>query len=549
MDIVVTLKMWCGGSFKKDNGVLQYFGGECRTFELDSDQLCWFWLEEFAKSCAGESKIEIIYYLISRFDGLEKGLRRVYSDDEIREMSKIAVRDKCVECYVVYEKDELVESVSPKNRVSKGKPCTPRRNKNVSETICDTLFSKDDIESTFLHMTPTSQTNPTKQNWQNSFFNLLTCNSPINTSFNELNTTKDVLHPENSQAPPLTQTQLHSPIQNNHAKQRDHFIQPVDPNYSWEDPRDEEAVDWGTFFGGYEVDPDDYDNDDPDYEVDFDLAGGLVGVQGKEPNFEEDFEDEIEHELDNEGGAEYEEELEEQIPPSDGGTSDEEYVNTREQLKGWNTKAVDMALQLQKEAEQRKLAGQRQNTQNREGDGVIVNDFLSEYEDSEEEIATPDEHEEEDNILLRKRRVRVPVVDNSTDFNKLQWKVGIRFENREKFRDVVKYAIAQGRNLFWCISDKKRQQRLGARCVGNCPFKIYASWENRRSCFVVKSVTLQHTCNRNMELNRQLKSSWVAEQLLEVFKSRPHWPAKDIIETIRLAYKIIVKKNYAYKVK
>uniref|UniRef100_A0A803L2R5 Uncharacterized protein n=1 Tax=Chenopodium quinoa TaxID=63459 RepID=A0A803L2R5_CHEQI len=94
-----------------------------------------------------------------------------------------------------------------------------------------------------------------------------------------------------------------------------------------------------------------YDNDDPDYEVNFDLGGRLVGVKGREPNFEEDFEDKIEHEVDNEGGAEYEEELEEPIPPSDnGGTSDEEYVNTREQLKGWNTKVVDIALQLQKEA-------------------------------------------------------------------------------------------------------------------------------------------------------------------------------------------------------
>uniref|UniRef100_A0A803N1I6 PB1-like domain-containing protein n=1 Tax=Chenopodium quinoa TaxID=63459 RepID=A0A803N1I6_CHEQI len=142
MDNVVASKMWCGGSFKKDNGVLQYFGGEC---ELDSDQLCWFWLEEFDKSCGGEIKIEKIYYLISQYDDLEKGLRRVYSDDEVREMSKITVRDKCVECYVVYEKDELVES--PKNRVSKKKPYTPLRNKNTSGTKCDTLFSKDDVEN------------------------------------------------------------------------------------------------------------------------------------------------------------------------------------------------------------------------------------------------------------------------------------------------------------------------------------------------------------------------------------------------------------------
>ncbi|XP_074290274.1 uncharacterized protein LOC141617004 [Silene latifolia] len=52
-----------------------------------------------------------------------------------------------------------------------------------------------------------------------------------------------------------------------------------------------------------------------------------------------------------------------------------------------------------------------------------------------------------------------------------------------------------------------------------------------------------------MESNRQLKSTWVAKQFLEVFKARPHWPAKDIIETVRRAYKVLIKKNFAYKVK
>ncbi|XP_074283641.1 uncharacterized protein LOC141608178 [Silene latifolia] len=52
-----------------------------------------------------------------------------------------------------------------------------------------------------------------------------------------------------------------------------------------------------------------------------------------------------------------------------------------------------------------------------------------------------------------------------------------------------------------------------------------------------------------MEKNRQLKSTWLAKQFLEVFKATPHWPAKDIIETVRRAYKIMIKKSFAYKVK
>ncbi|XP_074287815.1 uncharacterized protein LOC141612968 [Silene latifolia] len=52
-----------------------------------------------------------------------------------------------------------------------------------------------------------------------------------------------------------------------------------------------------------------------------------------------------------------------------------------------------------------------------------------------------------------------------------------------------------------------------------------------------------------MERNRQMKSTWLAKQFLEVFKARPHWPAADIIETVRRAYKVLIKKNFAYMVK
>ncbi|XP_021750658.1 uncharacterized protein LOC110716347 [Chenopodium quinoa] len=52
-----------------------------------------------------------------------------------------------------------------------------------------------------------------------------------------------------------------------------------------------------------------------------------------------------------------------------------------------------------------------------------------------------------------------------------------------------------------------------------------------------------------MEKNKQLKGSWLAEQLLDVFKARPHRPAKEIIETVRRAYRVIIRKEFAYKVK
>ncbi|KAL2924220.1 Replicase polyprotein 1a [Bienertia sinuspersici] len=54
---------------------------------------------------------------------------------------------------------------------------------------------------------------------------------------------------------------------------------------------------------------------------------------------------------------------------------------------------------------------------------------------------------------------------------------------------------------------------------------------------------------RGSKRNKHLNSSWLVEQFLEVYEAIPHWPAKEIIETVRRAYKTEVKKNIAYKVK
>jgi MULE transposase-like protein len=95
----------------------------------------------------------------------------------------------------------------------------------------------------------------------------------------------------------------------------------------------------------------------------------------------------------------------------------------------------------------------------------------------------------------------------------------------------------------------KAWKRLGVVCVNGCPFKLYASWDKGLAAYIVKSVTPQHTCQRNMDGNRQLKSSWVAEQMLDVFKSRPHVPSSEIIDLVKQNYKVIINKDFAYKIK
>ncbi|CAH9106999.1 unnamed protein product [Cuscuta epithymum] len=384
----VSLIFWHGGLFMKKNDKLLYLNGECKSFDIDPDELCWFWLEELAKKCGSYTRIEEIYYLVPGLP-LDNGLRRVYNDREVLEMSEIVLKARSLDLYVVHGLDQAEQVIML--------PSTPN--------------TKTSIESA---------------------------------NENQLDGCNVV-----------------------------------------------------------------------DHEVQTDI-------------------DDDEAELEGEAEDCYDDEAE---------VSDDEYRTAKNRVKECNNKLFEIAKQLQKEAEEGILEGQRTNVNNLES-------CLSEYEDTEEEIDTPPDSAEEALTDNRNHKKNDTFVDSNTDFSTFEWKVGQRFATREDFkRAVAKFAILQGRNLSFAMSNKKRQQRLGVKCVDGCPFRLYSSWDSRRATFVVKTVVGKHNCHRNMKRNKQLKSTWVARQFLDVFKARPHWPAKEIIETVKRAYKVIISRGFAYKVK
>ena len=151
---------------------------------------------------------------------------------------------------------------------------------------------------------------------------------------------------------------------------------------------------------------------------------------------------------------------------------------------------------------------------------------------------------------MRRKRTCGEVVNENTNFSTFQWKVRLRFPNRDAFKKAVaKFLVTNGRNLSFIVNNKNRKQRLRIKCLHGCPFRLYASWDSWSACFVVKLADVEHNCNIRMEANKQMKSTWLAKQFLEASKARPHWPVNEIIETVRRAYKVSIKKPLTYKVK
>ncbi|KAL2925190.1 Antiviral helicase SKI2 [Bienertia sinuspersici] len=435
-------------------GGLRYMGGKGKTFEVDPDHLCWWFLKELAESCGEYGEIQCIYYLNPN-NSLAHGFTKVYDDEEVRRLGKLHLNSGA-ELGAQISPTE-VYSQRPKKLTPKRAPQLPtRKSPNKKESF---------IESNTKDLTPTEPAST-----EVPLFTLNQKNQAGLDSENQINVTT----PTTSEYDKFVTTTT------------------VPEGYEWEENRPDSSIPWQDLLGPYnssegsnsDFEPADVESDD-------------------DSSINDEFKEEELFEVgESEGGVEGDDE--------DVETSDEEYHIVREKVKGYNKQVSETTKKVQRDAEEGRVAGEDKSQLVQTGPSTEEG-HLSDCYDSYEDINTPSDSDEDDT--------------------------------------VAKYGIAQGRNVGFKISDKGRQQRLGVNCAGGCPFRLYASWDTRRATFVLKTVKGEHTCVRNMERNKQLRTGWIAEQLLEVFKSRPHWPAKDIIECIRLRYRMMVKKAFAYKVK
>ncbi|KAL4323133.1 hypothetical protein GQ457_11G020900 [Hibiscus cannabinus] len=75
------------------------------------------------------------------------------------------------------------------------------------------------------------------------------------------------------------------------------------------------------------------------------------------------------------------------------------------------------------------------------------------------------------------------------------WEVGMRFEDNIQFKEAVKkYSVANGVKLKFVKNEPKRTR---VHCRETCPWKLYASYDTRYDCYVVKTYNSEHMCFRN----------------------------------------------------
>ncbi|KAL2928284.1 Cytokine receptor-like factor 1 [Bienertia sinuspersici] len=467
----VCLKVWHGGKFKTNkNNNLSYVGGEGKTFEVDPDQLCGFFITDLAKSCGEYADVEGVYYLMPGMSLLE-GLVKVFDDDEVRKMVEVGMRNRSIELFVqhgvqapILVEPQTYEAIPPHNPISLPKrpnkltpkrlPAVQTRKSPRNKESVPGLYSKKQQLS---HLDPTAHEVPhvfVRSDAHEKHTSIEAKNIHLKASTTNITTTS------------------------------------VPEDYDWYDPRPP-STDHSSDYGS-----------------------------GSDPEFEP--ETEPQHDSDDDGSTT---DLEEEVlifgaegeidSPIGEDTSDDEYHQAREKVKGFNEHVLSVVEKVQADARKDQRLRKDVLALEDKSEDVQVEDGVCNSDCNEsEDLDTPPDSGDEVTAELR-RSNRSLLIGPNTNFSSFKWKLGQRFTIRSDFKEAVtKYGILQGRNVGILISNKGRQQRLG-------------------------TVKGEHTCVRNMERSKQMKTGWMARQFLEVFKARPHWPAKEIIESIRRAYRVM----------
>ncbi|KNA20335.1 hypothetical protein SOVF_052970 [Spinacia oleracea] len=341
----VTLKIWHGGIFKTvNNGQLVYEGGKGKTCQIDSDVLCWWDLLDLAKNCGNYSTIEGLCYLIPG-QPMANGLRKVYDDAQVLELTELALKSRCIEVYVNHgfelpDMHTKIQKLQPKRAPHPPQldsvRCSPRKcvssvvssQNKTTEKAKTTLSTHKDVSLSF--------TGPTET--QNPRFNHKSAGEKKNNKGQEQPI--QPLHSPSIPGPKITQK--HTRIKLSEKQPIPSLIESEENflnDYEWEDPRPNSPGNLNDYY--YNIDGD--DDTDPVYKPYTDKGKAVAHDQGGDCDSDGDeFSDECSEDAGDSNPDLDEEEPEEQLEEAgyQSDCSDDEYRSAREKVKECNQSKV-----------------------------------------------------------------------------------------------------------------------------------------------------------------------------------------------------------------
>ncbi|XP_066347601.1 uncharacterized protein [Miscanthus floridulus] len=119
------------------------------------------------------------------------------------------------------------------------------------------------------------------------------------------------------------------------------------------------------------------------------------------------------------------------------------------------------------------------------------------------------------------------------------FKLGMKFDSIELLRKAIsEYSIKERVEIKMPWNDKKR---IKAHCDVNCPWYLYASWDTRMSCIMIKSFVGNHTCQKKWELKR-CTAKWLANKYLDRFRADEKMSLTNFGKTVQLELNLTISR-------
>jgi len=102
------------------------------------------------------------------------------------------------------------------------------------------------------------------------------------------------------------------------------------------------------------------------------------------------------------------------------------------------------------------------------------------------------------------------------DLGNPSFRLGQTFASVELLRKAItEYSL---KNRVDIKMPRNDQRRVKAHYAKGCPWNLYASFDNRVKCFLVKTYVGQHNCQREWNIKR-CTSTWLASKYTEIFRA------------------------------
>ncbi|KAH6761555.1 hypothetical protein C2S52_018988 [Perilla frutescens var. hirtella] len=173
---------------------------------------------------------------------------------------------------------------------------------------------------------------------------------------------------------------------------------------------------------------------------------------------------------------------------------------------------------------------------------ATVEAFVSDYEESDVEVNS-DSTEERDNMIRKPRKV---TYDPKCDHKSLKLVIGMQFEDGFQCKHAIQtISIENGDPIRFTRFNKTQCE---AKCIPQCGWRCYGSLVKKDGTFVIKSLSGDHKCPREMN-NKQATSEWIAREYLNKFRMRPNMSVKELELDIMSRFACEVTPWRLYKAK